>query len=51
MNKLDNVSENRDFNYIRHFEPLTTSSPLLESDTMSGTIKEAPSYTQMEIKL
>lgn len=51
MNRLDNVSENRDFNYIWHFEPLTTSSPLQESDTMPGTIKEAPSYTQMEIKL
>lgn len=26
MNKLDNVSENKDFNYKWHFEPLTTSS-------------------------
>lgn len=30
---------------------LLPAAMLLESDTMSGTIKEAPSYTQIEVKL
>lgn len=30
---------------------LPPAAVLLESDTVSGTIKEAPSYTQIEVKL
>lgn len=30
---------------------LLVAAVLLESDTMSGTIKETPSYTQIEVKL